>query len=206
MGSQQTHQDLEIIPIHATLPVETVRCQPLPVLPPMPNGNFKTSKKKQQRQQQLADFCSIYSALLEDVEALDATLESKYSKEILRLVASIATSFGIDTNANSKHDTNDDRRNKVQMEFVDRLARLARSSSNSTARDIEPIQGLSGATVLDYLVALIAVKSPSLKSHLNSTLNTIGNRSEPPLTCTPYTTTDSITLKADKKMSISTYM
>jgi hypothetical protein len=108
------------------------------------------------------------------VEALDISLSSKYTHEILRLVANLATCFGINTNPDGHQGTNDDHGNAAHMEFVHRLTKLGEATSKKSAFDIEPVDGLSGATIPDYLVALIAVRSPSLKSSLRSKLDTLG--------------------------------
>jgi hypothetical protein len=159
--------DIETIPVHATLPFEAIRSNPLP------------AAKHKLKQQQLIDFCNVYSALLKDVEDLDSDLGNKYAKEILRLVANLATSFTINLSSyGNDHDTNDEVGNKEPLvKFVSCFLRLFnRATSTSPADSLQPVQGLSGATIMDYLVALIAVKSPSAKSRLHASLDNLGKR------------------------------
>lgn len=179
--------DSEITPAHATLPVETIRNDRLPPLPPVPGDTpIELRQQHKKRRQLLRDFCTIYSALLDDVKVLDTNLESQYTREILRLVINIAESFGIKMNGNGCHNMDaggskdpeekslDD---KIQR-FVDAIEAV-RPTSTGPAVGMEPVQGLSGATVVDYLVALITTKSPSSKSEFRTSLDSLGRRHSP---------------------------
>jgi hypothetical protein len=160
----EPHIEIKAIPIHATLPVKMLRVDPLPwCLPQVP------------LRQQLDDFYSIYLALSADVEVLDPNFSSKYSREILRLGANIATAFRIQINADCRQDTNDNGcDHKAQVEFARCLASLVKAvpKSTNTAVDMEPVEGQSGATIVDYMVALMAINSPSLKGPLRGRLDT----------------------------------
>lgn len=118
--------------MHATVGVQTLQSLPIPLIPEVGKEFLK-----EQQQLQRDIFCKVYSALLDDVEALDKLLESKFSKEIIRIVSTIAASFRIDDEL-----------------FIERLGLLGRKAKQPVAVD-----GLSGATVLDYLVNLMAEKS-----------------------------------------------
>lgn len=136
------HPDPTTSMMHATLGLDTLQSIPLP---PMPYA-WKNSIQDQQQQQRIV-FCLVYSALLDDVQALDCLLESKFSKEILRIVDDFATSFGI--------------RNQEAPEFRQFTQRL--ECLNQLCHSTEVFQGLSGATAVDYLVALMIEKSGSEK-------------------------------------------
>lgn len=128
--------------MHATVGLDTLESISLP---PMPYAGKKLIQDQQQQQRIV--FCLVYSALLDDVQALDCLFESKFSREILRIVGEFATSFGI--------------RNQEALElrqFTQRLKCLSKLCHST-----EVVQGLSRATALDYLVALMVEKSGSEK-------------------------------------------
>lgn len=124
--------------MHATVGLETLQSLPLPLMP-----DVERKFIQDQQQQQRTSFCFVYSALLDDVQDLDYLLESKFSKEILRIVCDFATSFDIQ-----------DQHEPELRKFSERLGRLNRECPQPAA-----VQGLSGATVLDYLVVLMVEKS-----------------------------------------------
>lgn len=126
--------------MHATVGLDTLQSLPLPLIP-----DAETKAVQDQQQQQRTIFCFVYSALLDDVQDLDYLLESKFSKEILRIVSDFATSFCI-----QNHEAPELRK------FSQRLGCLNQISHQTGA-----VKGLSGATALDYLVALMFEKSRS---------------------------------------------
>jgi hypothetical protein len=124
--------------VHATVGVQFLQNFPLPLMPYVEKDNLKGLHELQRD-----TFCKVYSGLLDDVEALDPQLQSKFSAEIIRIVSTLSTSFRIQSQQKPE-----------LQDFSQRLERLEHDSPSLGA-----VQGLSGATVLDYLVDLMTEKA-----------------------------------------------
>jgi hypothetical protein len=64
LGEHLARIKMEIVPVHASLPVEIVRDLPLPQLLSISGSGHDSAEKKKHhqmvRRQQLIDFCSVY--------------------------------------------------------------------------------------------------------------------------------------------------
>ena len=120
--------------VHPTVGLQTLENLVLPVMINVAHGEWL---------QRRIIFCTVYDALLDDVQALDRTLESRFSREIIRIVSNFATSFDLQNQDIPE-----------TQKFSQRIRSLGHKCQQPAA-----VQGLSGGTVLDYLVSLIAEKS-----------------------------------------------
>ncbi|KAH8777383.1 hypothetical protein F5883DRAFT_639461 [Diaporthe sp. PMI_573] len=120
--------------VHPTVGLQTLENLVLPVMINVAQGEWL---------QRRLIFCTVYDALLDDVQALDRKLESRFSREIIRIVSNFATLFDLQNQDIPE-----------MQKFSQRIRSLGHKCQQPAA-----VQGLSGGTVLDYLVSLIAEKS-----------------------------------------------